>query len=522
MADQNLRMKLTAIDRTQKAFRAVKTGLRSVTKALFSFKTALISVAGAAGIGLLVKSSLDGIDRISKLSRTLGIAVGDLRKLELAAELSGVELETLSRGVRTLNRGAVEFVQKGSGLAKDAFDQLGISADELGGVMGDQFKVLELVADRLQDVENSAVRSSIAQDLFGGRASELLLVLEEGAEGLARISAEAKDFGLVLSTATARNVEDANDSFTRLKSLFKGLRDTLVGALAPAFRLLADRIRNDVLESIKEAGGIEAFGKKLAITVLDIFEKAFRGIISFTNAVGRQFNNLLDFIRDVSKALDIEFTDKLEQLRFVEFKDISTIFSDLKKQVAETGAEIENIGQTQQETAAEIKSILGDLDKAYQDVAERGLKSLEDTLVDIANQTRSVKDAFKDMARSILSDLVRIGIRRSIIEPLSGAFFGPTPAPGRAIGGPVQMGKAYTVGERGPEMFVPSRSGSIIPNDRLSSGGAVINQTINISTGVSQTVRAEVQSLLPQIAEASKAAVLDARRRGGSFSAAFG
>ena len=128
--------------------------------------------------------------------------------------------------------------------------------------LGDQFKVLELVAERLQDVENSAVRSSIAQDLFGGRASELLLVLEEGAEGLARISGEAQSFNLILSTATARNVEMANDSFNRLGQLFKGLRDTVVGALAPAFEKLATVIKTKSFRSaVADAISIEEFGR---------------------------------------------------------------------------------------------------------------------------------------------------------------------------------------------------------------------------------------------------------------------
>ena len=70
-------------------------------------------------------------------------------------------------------------------------------------------------------------------------------------------------------------------------------------------------------------------------------------------------------------------------------------------------------------------------------------------------------------------------------------------------------------------MFVPNSNGSIVPNNKLG-GGVTVNQTINLSAGVSQTVRAEVMGMLPQIQEASKAAVLDARRRGGSFSAAFG
>ena len=81
---------------------------------------------------------------------------------------------------------------------------------------------------------------------------------------------------------------------------------------------------------------------------------------------------------------------------------------------------------------------------------------------------------------------------------------------------------ALHVGERGPELFMPHSSGSIVPNNKMSGGaGTTVVQNINISTGVSQTVRAEITQLMPQIAEASKAAVLDARRRGGSFSKAF-
>lgn len=39
----------------------------------------------------------------------------------------------------------------------------------------------------------------------------------------------------------------------------------------------------------------------------------------------------------------------------------------------------------------------------------------------------------------------------------------------RADGGPVTARRPYIVGERGPELFVPGKSGTIIPNERLSS-----------------------------------------------------
>ena len=54
-------------------------------------------------------------------------------------------------------------------------------------------------------------------------------------------------------------------------------------------------------------------------------------------------------------------------------------------------------------------------------------------------------------------------------------------------------------------------------------GGEVINvtQNINVSTGVQQTVRAEIKQLMPQIANSAKSAVLDAKRRGGAYGRGF-
>jgi hypothetical protein len=71
-------------------------------------------------------------------------------------------------------------------------------------------------------------------------------------------------------------------------------------------------------------------------------------------------------------------------------------------------------------------------------------------------------------------------------------------------------------------MFVPNQSGSIIPNNKMGGGeGVVVNQTINVTTGIQSTVRAEIASLMPQIAQAAKGAVADARVRGGNFSKAM-
>ena len=71
----------------------------------------------------------------------------------------------------------------------------------------------------------------------------------------------------------------------------------------------------------------------------------------------------------------------------------------------------------------------------------------------------------------------------------------------RASGGPVRSGSPYLVGERGPELFVPGASGSIVPNHGM--GGAVYNITVNGAVDPVSTAR-QIRDILSQ----------DARRQG--------
>jgi hypothetical protein len=82
-------------------------------------------------------------------------------------------------------------------------------------------------------------------------------------------------------------------------------------------------------------------------------------------------------------------------------------------------------------------------------------------------------EKFSDVLKQIGKDLVQLVIRRSITNPLvdaiSGFNFGSLL--GRATGGPVSRGSAYMVGENGPEMFLPTQSGNIVSNERMSAMG---------------------------------------------------
>ena len=190
-----------------------------------------------------------------------------------------------------------------------------------------------------------------------------------------------------------------------------------------------------------------------------------------------------------------------------------TFFGDASVAATDkAGAGVEKLSQ-QQET---MKSI-----------AEGIRSSFSEAFMSMVDGTKTVLGAFKDMVRQIILKLYEQLVVQQMVNAAMGVVGSvfPALAPAlsgfKAMGGPVTGGQPYMVGERGPEIIVPSRNGSVVPNNQLGGGGVTVVQNINITTGVQQTVRAEIKSLMPQIADSAKAAVLDARRRGGSYGSAF-
>lgn len=151
-----------------------------------------------------------------------------------------------------------------------------------------------------------------------------------------------------------------------------------------------------------------------------------------------------------------------------------------------------------------------------------------------------------DTLRSLGQSLLSIGVREFLTKPfseflstglksgdflgmLAGLFGGSSGGggggggftgislPGRASGGPVVAGKAYMVGEVGPELFVPKSNGTIVPNNRLSAGGGVsIVQNITVASGAT---RGEVLAAMSAAKESAKREIYESMRRGGAFAA---
>ena len=123
------------------------------------------------------------------------------------------------------------------------------------------------------------------------------------------------------------------------------------------------------------------------------------------------------------------------------------------------------------------------------------------------------------MATSILNDIadsfLRIGITQALKATPFGGFFSGL---GFADGGRPPVGKASVVGERGPELFVPSVGGKIISNDQIGRGGATVNVTVNATESNVSASGGEAKQLGLAIASAVQQQLVKERRPGGLLS----
>lgn len=123
------------------------------------------------------------------------------------------------------------------------------------------------------------------------------------------------------------------------------------------------------------------------------------------------------------------------------------------------------------------------LQKGLDTVVTSGLNTVTDELAAFATGTKTASQAFSDMTRSILNDIVKLSIRQLLIGPtagLLGNFLGSS-IPKFAGGTDFAPGGLAIVGERGPEPVILPRGSQVIPNNVASRLGGGGNHSLAVS-----------------------------------------
>ncbi|MEN2786489.1 tail tape measure protein [Sphingomonas qilianensis] len=171
--------------------------------------------------------------------------------------------------------------------------------------------------------------------------------------------------------------------------------------------------------------------------------------------------------------------------------------------------------------ARDVGAMRGALEGPLEAGVERAGRAIEATLL---RAVRTGKLGFEDLrqaALAVMAEIATAAVRGGIDALLGrdggGGGGGPgglltlvsgllSGAPGRATGGPVSPGRAYMVGERGPELFVPAGAGRVEPGSGAGGGAREVRVAISVHAAADAAPAALARSSR-QVARAVRAAL---------------
>ncbi|PZQ61846.1 MAG: tail tape measure protein [Sphingomonas taxi] len=161
--------------------------------------------------------------------------------------------------------------------------------------------------------------------------------------------------------------------------------------------------------------------------------------------------------------------------------------------------------------ARDVDAMRAMLEGPFASGADRAGRAVETALARAVRTGKLGFDDLKSVALATMGEIAAAAVRGGIGSVLgggglAGVLTGLLGLPGRATGGPVSPGRAYLVGERGPEVFVPTSSGQVA----VPGGGARdVRVAITINAGSGDAPAAMARSGR-QVARAVRAALTEA------------
>ena len=525
MADQQLNIKLNAVDNTSKAFNGVKGSILSV-------KNALVGLGAFA----LIKPIIDITKEFETLRTTLRFVTGSveggqrafglLRNLSKQTQFSTKEL---SDTFITLQNSGIEPTDE---LLRTFIDTASATANSL---------------DTLNDLTRLFAKGATGAGIGSQSLSQL------ASKGIPVFQILEKELGLTKTTLN-KFADDAEGSAIILDALQKGLASTFGGAsaqragdLAIVFKNLFENLK-DVADLLATDGGfstsfkelLKSFGELLTILapVIAILGKLLNlvteianvGLVLLNNSLKLVLGTLDKVVKGLGKVSGygsgIPQTMGLDEDR--------TVFTEVKQAKVEDKSLLGILeGKLKNEVASADLAFKG-LNKTIAEGAVIGIKNVSVAIAESIVLGKKLTDTFRELTQKLLvkilsqlieEQLVKLALialdqlklfiskqqtteiakqnallaeRQAMSGGDSGGGFlsslfsigmsafggggGMTPIDASVVspfaeGGAVRGGMPITVGERGRELFVPSSNGTIVPNHDMGSGS---NITFNI------------------------------------------
>jgi hypothetical protein len=273
-------------------------GIGMVANAFTSAGNAALSYASSAA---------NAVDQTNDLAQRLGMSVGSLQALQMAAKLSGVDDATGALQKLTVAIG--NAAESGN---TEAFTKLGLNFQALQSMSPEeQFKAIQ---QAIASLKTSAEQAAAAVSIFGKAGVELLPMMNQN---LAELEQRMRRLGAIVGDDQVQAISGMNDALDIVRDTFDGIIANVAGNLAPVVESLA----NDLVAFVEEfnnaggsGGGIADVISNALLDIADyfagIFDNAvaqFEGFSVKMETVGSIFESVGNVFAAVGEALRAAF-----------------------------------------------------------------------------------------------------------------------------------------------------------------------------------------------------------------------
>lgn len=517
--------------------------------------------------------SLEALGKsVGKLSKNMVEAAGNpTSEAARAFEALGISVKNAEGGLKSASEVIAEVSGKFAGY-KDGAEKTALAMSLFGKAGAAMIPLLNSGADGLRDMMKEADQLGIVIDTKTAKAAEAfndnlkrLSTVKEGV--ITIITARMLP---AMKTITDVMVENAKSStiyakaadvltaalkgmvtsgvilmstFSALGSLISGVAQAITyvvqGKFAEAYSAVAKSGQNittnaaTTWEQVKKiwsdasenlAATSDGTGQKIAAPIIKGTEQAKNAVESFLISTAKRRAAMDAEAQTVGKSVGEQ-----ERMRIV--LEAETIAKENNIAVTDAlRAKITQAADAYAATATRVESARESFNK-FQELQQFFGQQLSSVFSDLITGSTKAADAIKKIGRALadaalqaailgtgpLSGLFGTGNSGGKVGGLTGLLFGGFGG-FRAAGGPVSPNMSYVVGENGPEIFTPQKSGQIIPNNAMtgaSSGGVQIVQNITFQPGINGTDMAAINAQIAQANQQVLSAIPEIVRQGG-------
>jgi len=497
------------------------------------------SMGGFAG-GLLATSAVTAIQQFAVSAREVGdalkdptraldalsdagIKVDDAVKQQVATLLeAGKEFEALEVVNRQLNESIGELATQNLKDLDTSFDKL----DEAAGKLFLKLKadlapafmtIIDLATKFVDSVSGRRIRNKAQElDPKAFREAESKIIRDLGGSFALTFSGELRDELTKRLTAASKDIINeampsflaGGDSLTTGTGTGTGTGSSPVGGVAGDAATFNAGTQID--EALKKQTDLVKKVKEESALTLRISQLRADGLNPSIAKTVAQIEKEAELSK---KNLQTEI-DKLLQ---IQARD-AVLDETNQKTLTALEAQLNSMDELTDSQIKSVKVMLGLADAAnktrdaFDEINNSIATNISDGLTAAIQGTKTLGEAAKAILNDIGNTLIRLGVN-TILGGIAPGLFGKLP--GFSRGGRPPTGKPSIVGERGPELFVPRRSGTIIPNDKLGGGSTNISVNVDASGSSVQGDEQQSKELGRVISVAIQSELLKQRRPGG-------